>query len=382
MLFHTFSLRLVVNSDHIEITDLKIMSKNRSSAQEQTEKARLVRQLRREQRQNACLARTRGRLMCQLARSAPASPKRGKQPYREDMRHDEKLEQRATMLSILENMASNSAVPASCRRYTASTMVFAFLVATTSFTCYCLLRKFLFLPSYPVVWRYFRYELHEIESYVTDINKIPQYLEHLSDSRTEEKELITKYGGVLAVDAMSLRPHVFVTKAGLVHGLVEQEIASDELVASMKQRYEEYEQYVASIRNKTITDSFIYQYQPLSARARCFTVFIEASTQGKATCVQIDRLSEIARLLEEHGFPVEGFSFDGDTTYSKLHSRFFDSYHRMVSQNTSFINFSLLTELSIVSDPLHLIKRARYRFLSSRVHSGLENTTDSVIYRL
>ena len=108
-------------------------------------------------------------------------------------------------------------------------------------------------------------------------------------------------------------------------------------------------------------------------------MFIEPSTQGKATGTQIDRLSDLARLLEEHGFPVEGFSFDGDTTCSKRHATFFDNYNRVVTQDTSFENFSVLTGLSIVSDPLHLIKRARYRILSSKIHGGFEDTTESVI---
>ena len=317
--------------------------------------------------------------MCELARSAPASPVRAKQPFREGNLHDANLEGRRRMFSILQDMVSNSERPPCRRRYTVATLAFAFLIATTSFTCYNLLRRFLFLPSYCVVWKYFRDDLRQFESYVTDINKLPSYLEHLTETLGQEKELIAESGGFLAVDAMSLRPHVYVTKDGFVEGVLDHETVSDEILAPIKERWEAYERYLASIKNKTITDSFVYQYQPIAANARCFTVFIEPSTQGKATGTQIDRLSDLARLLEEHGFPVEGFSFDGDTTYSKLHATFFDNYNRVVTQDTSFENFSVLTGLSIVSDPLHLIKRARYRILSSKIHGGFENTTESVI---
>ena len=170
-----------------------------------------------------------------------------------------------------------------------------------------------------------------------------------------------------------------MTKSGLVQGLLENEFLDDAEVTQMKTNYEEYERYVASLRNKTITDSFIYQYQPLSASARCFTVFIEPSTQGKATGSQIDRLNELALLLTEYGFPVQGFAFDGDTTYARLHGLFFNAYNKKISQSTDFNNFSVIEDRSIVSDPLHLIKRARYRLLSCFVHGDFENVTTSLI---
>ena len=133
------------------------------------------------------------------------------------------------------------------------------------------------------------------------------------------------------------------------------------------------------MKNKTITDSFVYQYQPLYARGTCFTVLVEPSTQGKATGVQVDKLAELSEILEENGFPVEGFAFDGDSTYSQLHSVFFNHYQRQVIQDASFRNFSLINATSIVSDPLHLLKRARYRLLSSLVHSDFENTTEGQV---
>lgn len=317
--------------------------------------------------------------MQQIASSAPSSPQMGHH-FREakDCSLDS-LEQHSRMISILEDMVSNSRVVPCRRRYTVTTLIFAFLIASTSFTCYGLLRKYLFLPSYSFLHRYFRPELNTVGSYVTDISKLPDYLECLSQQLGEKMAEISQFGGFLAVDAMSLRPHVFVTKNGLVQGLLENEFLDDAEVTQMKTNYEEYERYVASLRNKTITDSFIYQYQPLSASARCFTVFIEPSTQGKATGSQIDRLNELALLLTEYGFPVQGFAFDGDTTYARLHGLFFNAYNKKISQSTDFNNFSVIEDRSIVSDPLHLIKRARYRLLSCFVHGDFENVTTSLI---
>ena len=47
-----------------------------------------------------------------------------------------------------------------------------------------------------------------------------------------------------------------------------------------------------------------------------------------------------------------------------------------VGSGTSLRNYSLINGMSISSDPLHLVKRGRYRLLSCRVHARVENTTD------
>ena len=344
-----------------------------------TEKARIFRQLWQERREKAKLARSRGRVLQKLSTSAPTSPKSSRSVSHVCAEKCDSLAQRVKMLAILDDMTRNSSVARSWRRYATTTLIFAIAVATTSFTCYQLLRRFLFLPSYSMLFRYFRPQMMQVESYVTNIDKLPLYLQMISEQMGNEKERITKHGGIIAVDAISLRPHVFVTENGLVQGVLEHPALNTSEMRAMRESYEAYERYVASMKNKTITDSFVYQYQPLYARGTCFTVLVEPSTQGKATGVQVDKLAELSEILEENGFPVEGFAFDGDSTYSQLHSVFFNHYQRQVIQDASFRNFSLINATSIVSDPLHLLKRARYRILKSKVHGSFENSTDSLI---
>lgn len=344
-----------------------------------TEKARIFRQLWQERREKAKLARSRGRVLQKLSTSAPTSPKSSRSVSHVCEEKCDSLAQRVRMLAILDDMTRNSSVAPSGRRYATTTLIFAIAVATTSFTCYQLLGRFLFLPSYSMLFRYFRPQMMQVESYVTNIDKLPLYLQMISEQMGNEKERITKHGGIIAVDAISLRPHVFVTENGLVQGVLEHPALNTSEMRAMRESYEAYERYVASMKNKTITDSFVYQYQPLYARGTCFTVLVEPSTQGKATGVQVDKLAELSEILEENGFPVEGFAFDGDSTYSQLHSVFFNHYQRQVIQDASFRNFSLINATSIVSDPLHLLKRARYRILKSKVHGSFENSTDSLI---
>ena len=83
-------------------------------------------------------------------------------------------------------------------------------------------------------------------------------------------------------------------------------------------------------------------------------------------------------LLIEHGFTVQGFALDGDTTYARLHGRVFNAYNNRIRQSTDFINFSVFEDRSL-SDHIHLVKRARYRLLSCFVHGDFENVTTSLI---
>ena len=360
------------------------MSSATASPASRTEKARLVHQLKLVQKENAKLARSRGRMLQKMASqsdtsSAPQSPKVAELFAEVNRRHCDQLQQNRARHDILANMVSNSTVPESRRRYTVAVLTFAMLIASISLTGYKTMRNFLYLPSASYLYRIFKPEIQKVKGMITNFEEVELHLEYVSQQLGTSKENITKYGGVLAVDAISLRPHVFVTKDGFVNGVINTDSVDKEKFQELQQSILEYEKFVKKIRNKTITDSFVYYFQPLDSESRCFTVFVEPSTQGKATGNQIDRLESLAQLLDEKGFPVVGFGFDGDSTYSRLHKEFFDTYFNICLNDAQFQNFTSVSGRMIISDPLHLLKRARYRLLSSIVHGDFENRSESVI---
>ena len=315
----------------------------------------------------------------QQAASAQPSPKLDS--YFEDVKalHKDKLERQKVRGEILTNMTSNLFVAANRRRYTLTVLFFSMVLATTSYLAYNYAREYLILPSYSWLLRFFKDEFREACDMITRLDKVPIAISLFLENLGNNKEKVAQVGGFLAVDAISMRPHVFVKKDGIVEGLVEEQKLNESEVVQLQQSFYAYEQFVKSLKNKTITDSFVYQYQPLITDAKCLPIFLEPSTQGKATGHEIDRLDDILRILEENGLHVEGLAFDGDSTYSRLHRTFFDSYSNKVAADTEFRNFSTIAERSIVSDPLHLLKRGRYRLLNSIVHANFENTTEGQI---
>ena len=314
--------------------------------------------------------------MQRLAASAPATP-RAHQLVRDVHQINAEIAEH-NRRALLSNMIANFLVPPSRRRYTEIVLRVAYAIAMTSLPCYLLLRKFLIFPTYTTLLSHFGHDIRQERSFMTNISQIPLMLTEWARSNEREKQRIEELGGFLAIDAISLRPHIMITRDGLIEGLVDDSSCNLSDAAEFRSSYARYEQFARSIQNKTVTDSFVYFYQPIAHDASCRTIFIEPSTQGKATAREIDRLGYIASILDDLGFPVRGFSFDGDSTYQRLHAMFFNSYYQMMITNVSFVTFAVPGKV-MVSDPLHLLKRARYRLLTANVHSCMENTTESLI---
>ena len=339
-------------------------------------KARQALAVARERRRAAVESRTRGQRLAQMACSAPPTP--AIQSFFRDVNtiHQARIRENHTQAEILDNMLRNLFVSESRRRYTATVISVCVLLALISLPCYKMLRRFFILPSYCTLWKHIDRYVHDNKGFVTEIALLPSFLQKLQEFSTGN---VTEYGGFLAVDAISVRPHVIVTKDGFVEGVVNQTTVNESLFLQFQESLSQYESYLKTLRNKTITDSFVYQYQPINALKKSIVIFVEPSTQGKATSREIDRLSEIADCLEDAGMRVQGFSFDGDSTYLQLHRQFFMSYYSQVVSDPDFSNFSIGDERTVVSDPLHLLKRARYRLVGSKVHCGFDNTSDSLI---
>lgn len=61
-----------------------------------------------------------------------------------------------------------------------------------------------------------------------------------------------------------------------------------------------------------------------------------------------------------------------------LHVMYHEEYQSRIRHDHRFANFSGISSRMIVSDPLHILKRARYRLLASKVHVGLTNSSQVI----
>ena len=122
-----------------------------------------------------------------------------------------------------------------------SLLFFSLALATTSYTAYNYAREYLVLPSYSWLLRYFKTELNEALDMITNIDKIPLTLSSFVEGLGNQRQEIEKYGGFLAVDAISMRPHIFVRKDGIVEGLIEEQTLNDTQLDKITRSFNEYE---------------------------------------------------------------------------------------------------------------------------------------------
>ena len=144
----------------------------------------------------------------------------------------------------------------------------------------------------------------------------------------------------------------------------------------LEHKFKKFEEFCKKKKDVTIADAFLFHVQPINASLRSFVCHISPSTQGKATNREIDLLNDISKLLSEDDINIIGFAFDGDNTYFKMHKEYFHPYDKLIKSNSHFNNFSTISAKSIISEPLHILKKACYKILSGNIHSGVFKNSD------
>jgi hypothetical protein len=88
----------------------------------------------------------------------------------------------------------------------------------------------------------------------------------------------------------------------------------------------------------------------------------------------VEKLEEIAEILGSKGFCIIGYAFDEDSCFNILHSQFQQHYHtETLEKALTIMIFKNTARRVIISDPLHILKRIRYRLLSGRFRIGVGN---------
>ena len=274
----------------------------------------------------------------------------------------------------LDEMGELASVP-SRRRYTPRFIAMAFSVFLLSTAAYLHLRNFLPLPSKQTLYAQMGACIRLNVTLLQDASKLPDVIEcYKQENEISQTRTIS---GVLAVDAISFRRELVITNTGVVQGSLSNETVDQELLAQLHSSFSEFENYYREHHSALISDAFVFQFQPLNASLKSLVVHVTPSSQGKATEKTVELLDEISSRLRDVNFDVIAYAMDGDTTYSKLHRNFYAQYSGVIVNDPKFMfaNFSTIPRKMVISDPLHLLKRARYRLLGAQVHVGITGTS-------
>ena len=275
-------------------------------------------------------------------------------------------------VNVVFNILNNLFKPPTQRRWLPTTMKLFLGLSIISFSSYLFLHHYGIAPSKNTLRKYMNDNFFYDSNYWQNISLISDLCKNyreMNGKLSQTDEIM----GVLAVDAMSTSPYLTIDKKGLVHGAVIRQTFEKEELQRLSNYEKLQEKIFLSFKDSQINNCFVYQFQPLSKLLPCFVVHIHPSNTGKANQSEIFLLKKIAIELRKNNIIVMAYAADGDSGYKTLTN---STIERLVSERP-YISFD---QPLFSNDPLHLLKRARYRLLKHNLvpllkeQNSIENT--------
>ena len=282
-------------------------------------------------------------------------------------------EEKKGSISIISELRVNSIRKPNRRRFSSFFKMFAMELLLISYPAYTYIRSILPFPSRQTLMSNYNSVLEFEYLSLTDIKKIDEISENYKKKENISKAEIIDV--ILAVDAISFNPIMKISQNGIVQGLIHDEVLSNSELIELEKNFSAFEEFAKKRKDSIIANAFVFQVHPIFSNYSSFVIHVSPSTQGKGTDREVSLLNNISKLLKDNNFNVLSYAFDGDSVYKKLHQNLYNGYSTRTRNDFTFFNFSELKLNLVISDPLHLLKRARYRLLSSNVHSGITNNS-------
>jgi hypothetical protein len=167
---------------------------------------------------------------------------------------------------------------------------------------------------------------------------------------------------VLAVDAVAFKPEVVVSP-GSIQGIDVSELIAgdmDSLIEDMLGSREKFLDFVNRNWNDVIQAAFIWQIQPLDPDVKPLVFYAQTSRDGKARQEHIDMIEVLVREGFRRHVTLSIVAADGDNGYNHLHDQQYEWHLRNCPWPFGPV---LIRRRRLMCDPLHLLKRVRYRML-------------------
>ena len=259
-----------------------------------------------------------------------------------------------TTLSIIWDLIKNMFRSGGGKRWSLGTIKYFTCIYLISSAAFYFFTQTIGAPSQSTITRYLKKAKQIDFQTVSDINSILVTMQKYREiyNINDDRDIY----GILAVDAISLHPLINIEKDGTVTGLITKYQLSNEEIELIKNSLHEQEKIINKFKKNTIDSAFVYMFAPLEKQYATKVIFIEPSHGAKATTSQIYTLATLNALLRKAHFVTYAYSSDGDSAYRPL-------VNFTVGQFNDNIPINLNQPIHCI-DPLHLLKRVRYRFLS------------------
>jgi hypothetical protein len=199
-------------------------------------------------------------------------------------------------------------------------------------------------------------------------------------SETGAQDLSDGRKAILTVDAVAFRSAVTITGNGEVKHLKHlKQLDNDDLFAPFLRNPKAFAEFLQQHWKDAYSDLFVFHIQPVNHAFPCTVIHVYSAENGKGNQITVQTLQQLRNILEtQYQFQVVGLAFDGDSCFNGLHDDFASRWTRYLSNDPTHVPRFPDTWV-MISDPLHLLKRIRYRFvIGFHIDSTEERITFSI----
>lgn len=276
------------------------------------------------------------------------------------------LKNNAILEDLVEHLKKESN-----KDYKAETINLALQIKAISPKAYELLSINLNFPKKSYIENKFNESLSDMPKKITNISEIGDVINIWKDKFNIPKSIHIK--ACLAVDALYFKPDFKITIENCISGLFMNDNSNVFLPKNSFNHFSNspsaFQLFIDLNWKKIIKAGFVFQIQPYQHQYKPFVVHIFPSANGKSSDEIIDKLYKIRDLCKNRRIYIKTFAFDGDNSYRQLHLNYFKSYINVLIYSNKFLNLQTKV-MWVASDYFHLLKRLRYRLLSSILHAG------------
>jgi hypothetical protein len=260
------------------------------------------------------------------------------------------------------------------RRYSIETLLWTEEIHAVSPQALQVVRKVLDLPCESLLNSKFTRSRRIVSDALQDSNRIGELIDLWEQSCRSTRHSRTV---ILAVDAVAFRPLVTITEDGEVGGLKHLKHLDDpDLFTEFLRDPESFSHFLEAHWKDAYSDLFAFQMQPVDPALPCCVIHVYPAENGKGNLQTVETLLALKERLEvDYAFSVVGLAFDGDSCFGRLHEEFANQWRAAILENPQVVPRIVFKPL-VICDPLHLLKRIRYRLLARFKFSSAEEHTE------
>lgn len=227
------------------------------------------------------------------------------------------------------------------------------------------------LPSPKTIQRHLREDIEAQMELLTDQKQCHKIMQQWR--KDHELPSRKKIPVILSVDAINFRPYLTLDDRGVITGInkakLEEDLSGTELYWHLSRDLDGWQDWVDRHWRDVLTAAFVYYVQPLSDEYSCVVLHWHEKENGKAGPDELSLWLALRRRLQKCHFRVVALASDADSGYERLHNLYQKAYLYKNGRKMRKVDENLRVIL-MISDPLHLLKRLRYRLLQGRTFTS------------